>query len=60
MFQYLLEYVLHKAQTMWGRTGFDRDVLGSNCSRLVTVITKTKITDNSYMRAPRAQAYCAA
>ena len=45
---------------MWGRTGFDRDVLGSNCSRLVTVITKNKITDNSYMRAPRAQLACAA
>ena len=50
----------NKALHIWGRIGFDRDVLGSNCSRVVPVNSQTKITDNSYMRAPRAQALCLA
>ena len=49
-----------KALHIWGRIGFDRDVLGSNCSRVVPVNSQTKITDNSYMRAPRAQSLCLA
>lgn len=49
-----------EGNVIWGRSGFDRDIQGNNCSRVMSLVIKKTITDNSYMRANCSQQLCLA